>query len=236
MTVKRIVTNISAEQVERARAFYGDVLDKRVVMDQGWILTFAAETTMAPQISVAREGGSGTAVPDISIEVDNFEDVHRRVLQAGLPIEYGPVSEPWGVKRFFLRDPFGRLVNILVQDEPCQANAGRKAWPLCWFEARPEATRQLPVADGIPVEALALLVIHHPSQLGGRTGPHFVAANHLAGRQQGSGGEHAAFLDDRAVENGGADADEGAVFQDAAVDDGVVAHRDVVTDFRREAA
>ncbi|REM04562.1 glyoxalase, partial [Mycobacterium tuberculosis] len=32
---------------------------------------------------------------------------------ANLPIAYGPASEPWGVRRFYLRDPLGRLVNIL---------------------------------------------------------------------------------------------------------------------------
>jgi catechol 2,3-dioxygenase-like lactoylglutathione lyase family enzyme len=63
---------------------------------------------------VATEGGSGTAVPDFSIEVDNFEEVMKRVLSAGLPIEYGPVDEPWGVRRLYVRDPFGRLVNILT--------------------------------------------------------------------------------------------------------------------------
>jgi catechol 2,3-dioxygenase-like lactoylglutathione lyase family enzyme len=84
-------------------------------MDLGWILTFAAQGgAAAPQISVASEGGSGTPVPDLSVEVDDLEEVHRRVAAAGLPIEYGPVSEPWGVTRFYVRDPFGRLLNILA--------------------------------------------------------------------------------------------------------------------------
>jgi catechol 2,3-dioxygenase-like lactoylglutathione lyase family enzyme len=52
-------------------------------------------------------------VPDFSIEVDNFEEVEGRIRGAGVPIEYGPVDEPWGVRRFYVRDPFGRLVNIL---------------------------------------------------------------------------------------------------------------------------
>lgn len=30
------------------------------------------------------------------------------------PIEYGSVIEPWGVRRFYVRDPFGRLINILA--------------------------------------------------------------------------------------------------------------------------
>ncbi|MGG2477215.1 glyoxalase, partial [Rhizobium sp. BR5] len=38
----------------------------------------------------AREGGSGTDVPDLSIEVDDFDEVHARILKAELPIEYGP--------------------------------------------------------------------------------------------------------------------------------------------------
>jgi catechol 2,3-dioxygenase-like lactoylglutathione lyase family enzyme len=83
-------------------------------MDHGWILTFAAEGTAAPQVSIATEGGSGTPVPDISIEVDDLEEVHQRVLAAGLTVEYGPANEPWGVRRFYVRDPFGRLLNILA--------------------------------------------------------------------------------------------------------------------------
>jgi catechol 2,3-dioxygenase-like lactoylglutathione lyase family enzyme len=114
MTVKRIVTNVAAKNVQDARAFYADLLDLRVVMDHGWIMTFAADGQAAPQISIASEGGSGTPVPDVSIEVDDLDAVYRRIVARGLAIEYGPVTEPWGVRRFYVRDPFGRLVNVLA--------------------------------------------------------------------------------------------------------------------------
>jgi catechol 2,3-dioxygenase-like lactoylglutathione lyase family enzyme len=114
MAVKRVVTNIATDGVAAAHAFYGDVLDMRVAMDFGWIVTFAAEASATPQISVASEGGSGTSVPDLSIEVDNLDEVHRRAVAGGFVIAYGPVTEPWGVRRFYVRDPFGRLVNILT--------------------------------------------------------------------------------------------------------------------------
>lgn len=115
MAVKRIVSNIAANEIGTARIFYGEVLGLDVVMDHGWILTFAAPgATATPQISVASEGGSGTPVPDISVEVDDLEDVLRRAVKTGFSIDYGPVDEPWGVRRFFLRDPFGRLVNVLM--------------------------------------------------------------------------------------------------------------------------
>jgi hypothetical protein len=83
MAVRRIVANIAAEQVAAGEAFYGGVLTMRVVMDLGWIVTFAAEGAAAPQVSVAREGGSGTSVPDLSIEVDDLRDCPKIGAQVG---------------------------------------------------------------------------------------------------------------------------------------------------------
>jgi catechol 2,3-dioxygenase-like lactoylglutathione lyase family enzyme len=113
MAVKRVVTNIRADNLAAAKAFYGDILGMDVAMDLGWILTFAADAAMTPQLSVATEGGSGTAVPDISIEIDDLDRVYRKMIDARIAIEYDPASKPWGVRRFYVRDPFGQLVNIL---------------------------------------------------------------------------------------------------------------------------
>jgi hypothetical protein len=75
MTVKRIVTNIATQDIAAAQVFYGDIFGMDIVMDHGWIVTYASGETMATQISFAREGGSGASVPDISIEIDNLDDV-----------------------------------------------------------------------------------------------------------------------------------------------------------------
>jgi hypothetical protein len=56
--VKRIVTNIASTDVSKAKQFYVDILGLDIVMDQGWIATFASRAKMAPQISIATEGGS----------------------------------------------------------------------------------------------------------------------------------------------------------------------------------
>ncbi|MGJ8570264.1 MAG: VOC family protein [Hoeflea sp.] len=115
MTVKRVVANIAAspEEMSAAKAFYRDVFDLEIAMDLGWITTLTSSGSMTPQISFASEGGSGTAVPDLSIEVDNLQQIHDRLSQSRIPIEYGPVSEPRGVRRFYVRDPLGKLLNIL---------------------------------------------------------------------------------------------------------------------------
>jgi len=114
MAVRRVVTNIPADRLAEAETFYSGVLDMRTVLDLVWIVTFAAAGVAAPQLSVTRQDGSGVSVPDLSIEVDNFDEVHRRAVAAGFVIEYGPVVEPWGIRRFYVRDPLGRLVGILA--------------------------------------------------------------------------------------------------------------------------
>lgn len=114
MTVKRIVPDFAHADPESARAFYEEILGLKVVMDQGWIITFAADSTATPQISIASEGGSGTPVPDLSIEVEDVDRVYEKARAAGHDIIYDICDEPWGVRRFYLRDPTGKLLNILA--------------------------------------------------------------------------------------------------------------------------
>ena len=114
MAVKRIVANIAATSVRDVRQFYSDLLGLDVVMDMGWIATLAAGGETAPiQMSIASEGGSGTPVPDLSIEVDDVDAVYRRAKQLAVTLEYDLTDEPWGVRCFYLRDPAGKLVNIM---------------------------------------------------------------------------------------------------------------------------
>ncbi len=114
MEVKRIVANISTQQIDAAQHFYGELLGLDILMDHGWITSYGNMETMRVQIAFASEGGSGTAVPDLSIEVDDIEEAYARMKEHGYEIEYGPVDEPWDVRRFYVRDPFGKLVNILM--------------------------------------------------------------------------------------------------------------------------
>lgn len=113
MRVKRIVTNINTENIAKAKKFYGEILGLENLMDHGWITTYGNDVKMQVQISFANEGGSGTPTPDISIEVDDVDVVLLQMKEAGFKIEYGPATEPWGVYRFYVRDPFSKLVNIL---------------------------------------------------------------------------------------------------------------------------
>jgi hypothetical protein len=67
MIIQRIVPNLSAGDISKARQFYG------------------------------------TPVPELSIEVDDLQEALSRIQAAGIAIEYGPVTEEWGVRRFYVR-------------------------------------------------------------------------------------------------------------------------------------
>ncbi|KKC48963.1 glyoxalase [Paenibacillus sp. D9] len=114
MKVKRIVANTNAKDITAAKCFYRDVLGLELMMDHGWIRTYGLNEEMSIQISFASQGGSETPTPDLSIEVDDIDAALEGMKRAGFPIEYGPVDEPWGVRRFYVRDPFGKLINILA--------------------------------------------------------------------------------------------------------------------------
>lgn len=117
MTVKRIVANVATSDPASADAFYRGIFGLDLVMDHGWIRTYASTDNMQVQVSFASQGGSGTPVPDLSIEVDDLAEALQRVKDAGIAVEYGPIGEPWGVRRFYVRDPIGKLINVLQHEQ-----------------------------------------------------------------------------------------------------------------------
>lgn len=104
MKVVRIVADIATADPAAAKRFYQDLLGLDLLMDLGWIATYGSQRKMSVQISFAREGGKGAPTPDISIEVDDLGTALGRMKKAKVAIEYGPADEPWGVRRFFVRD------------------------------------------------------------------------------------------------------------------------------------
>lgn len=116
MKVLRIVANLAVEKPRAVAAFYEALFGLELAMDLGFIATVAGTGRAAVQLSFASEGGSGTDIPAPSVEVDDLETVLQRAKALGAAPVYGPVTEPWGVRRFYLRDPAGALINILSHE------------------------------------------------------------------------------------------------------------------------
>ena len=63
------------------------------------------------QIRVMREDNPSTLLPNVSVEVEDVDEVHARAIERGLQIVYPLTEEPWGIRRFFVVDPNGVIVN-----------------------------------------------------------------------------------------------------------------------------
>lgn len=113
MSVKRIVPDFHAQQPAASAEFYGEVLGLELAMDLGWIVTFSAPGNPAAQISVMRQDASASVAPDVSIEVDDVDAAFAAAQRLGCEILHPLTDEPWGVRRFFVRDPSGKVLNIL---------------------------------------------------------------------------------------------------------------------------
>lgn len=72
MKVKRIMSNTATSDLSKAASFYGDILGLELLMDHGWFQTYGSDAKMTVQVSFGSEGGSGTSVSDLSIEVDDI--------------------------------------------------------------------------------------------------------------------------------------------------------------------
>lgn len=113
MTARRVVPNFRSDLSATSREFYGDVLGFDVGMDMDWIVTFVSPSNPAAQLSLIREDASAHVHPDASIEVDDVDATHAKVVERGFEIVYALTDEPWGVRRFFVRDPNGMVINVM---------------------------------------------------------------------------------------------------------------------------
>ncbi len=113
MNVRRIVPDLHSDDPTAGADFYAEVLGLELVMDLGWVATFAAPGTPAAQLTVMARDATAPVNPDVSIEVDDVDAAHAAAVARGCEIVHPLTDEPWGVRRFFVREPTGRVLNVL---------------------------------------------------------------------------------------------------------------------------
>ncbi len=113
MSIRRVVPDIKSHHLAESRAFYVDFLGFEMAMDMGFVMTFASPSNPTAQITIVRDEGGATPVPDVSVEVADVDEMYRRAVERGLEIVYPLTDEAWGVRRFFVVDPNGTILNVL---------------------------------------------------------------------------------------------------------------------------
>jgi catechol 2,3-dioxygenase-like lactoylglutathione lyase family enzyme len=113
MGIRRVVPDIKTEYFEASRAFYRR-LGFEEVMNMGWVMALAAPDNPTAQLIFMDVDASAPVEPDMSIEVTDVDGAHEAMRAAGAEIVHPLTDEEWGVRRFFVRDPNGRVVNVVA--------------------------------------------------------------------------------------------------------------------------
>ena len=115
MAVRRIVAYAGGVDVAASRDFYVEVLGMRVAMEQP-VLDLQAPDDPAAEIIVGAQEMQD-AKPSFGIDVGEpaaVDAAHAEAVRRGLRVVYPLTDEPWGVRRFFVEDPGGTVVNVLA--------------------------------------------------------------------------------------------------------------------------
>jgi catechol 2,3-dioxygenase-like lactoylglutathione lyase family enzyme len=112
MSIRRVVPNLTSDKLDACRDLYAGLLGFQVAMDLGWVVTFVSPSNPTAQLSVLREDAMAPVVAQITVEVADVDAVHAEALRRGLELVYPLTDEPWGVRRFFVKDPNGVVLNV----------------------------------------------------------------------------------------------------------------------------
>ena len=116
MSIRRAIPVVVTDDPEGTRAFYEDFLGFRVAMAETGFLMLVSRSEPTTQVIVAwqADGAMDPSVQqvDMSVEVANVDEAHADALARGLDIVYPLTDESWGIRRFFVREPSGTVVNV----------------------------------------------------------------------------------------------------------------------------
>ena len=118
MTIRRAIPNLLADDLAKSREFYAGFLGFDVGMDEDGFMMFASPSNRTAQITLAERNNPGkdrgVSVARVSVEVEDVDKLHEEAVRRGLEIVYPLTNEPWGIRRFFVKDPDGTVINVAM--------------------------------------------------------------------------------------------------------------------------
>jgi catechol 2,3-dioxygenase-like lactoylglutathione lyase family enzyme len=115
MPVKRIVAYAGGRELVASRDFYVEVLGMHVAMEEP-VLDLQSADNPTAEVLIGAQEMQGPQ-PSFGVDVGEpaaVDAAHARVVERGLRVVYPLTDEPWGVRRFFVEDPGGTIVNVLA--------------------------------------------------------------------------------------------------------------------------
>lgn len=116
MRVVRIIPDLTVADLGEAERFYCGLLGlEREDPGLDWVTRLVASSSASLQALTA--DASAEQPPVVSIAVDDVDAAYEEAVRRGYEIVHPLTTESWGVRRFFVRDPAGNVLNILRHRE-----------------------------------------------------------------------------------------------------------------------
>jgi catechol 2,3-dioxygenase-like lactoylglutathione lyase family enzyme len=118
MRVSGLVVNLPVDDIEVAREFYADYLGLSVEgFNLGWVARYRSPDGEA-QVQLVTHDATAPEDSVVSVFVGpGIEEAYEEAKQRGYEIVYPLTTEPWGLRRFFVRAPDGNLINMTNHGE-----------------------------------------------------------------------------------------------------------------------
>jgi predicted enzyme related to lactoylglutathione lyase len=113
-----VTANLHIDDMDEARTFYMDYLGLNVEeMNLGWVSRFSTPDGRA-SVQVVTRDESAPVDSQLSVHVgDEVEEAYEEAQRRGYEIVYPLTTEPWGVRRFFVRAPNGTVINVVSHSD-----------------------------------------------------------------------------------------------------------------------
>jgi predicted enzyme related to lactoylglutathione lyase len=113
MRAKRIMANLRVADVDAAKTFYTDYLGlSNEEFNMGWVARYTSPDGAA-NVQLVTEDASAPEDSVISVHADDVDAAYEEAQKLGYEVVYPMTTEPWGVRRFFVRAPDGNVINIV---------------------------------------------------------------------------------------------------------------------------
>ncbi len=112
MHVIRITTDLTVDDFEAAKDFYSGYLGlDGQDMGLDWVTRFVVPGT-GEHLQLVSRDATAPQNPRLTVKVDDVDGAYAEAIRRGFEIVHPLTTEPWGIRRFFVRAPGGTVLNI----------------------------------------------------------------------------------------------------------------------------
>jgi hypothetical protein len=120
MRVIQVTADLAVADIGEAAALFTDLLGFDT-QDMGldWVTRLVVPGS-GEHVQLLSKDATGPVNPVLTVKVDDVEEAYASAQRLGYEIVHPLTTEPWGIRRFFVRLPGGGALNIAQHHHPTE--------------------------------------------------------------------------------------------------------------------